>query len=100
MTPNDNQNDLMYLQELVILMIKADSRRGAVDSKAITLNGLLRKVPTLNVQTTSASALQLRKQMEEKVRKDATQVDDPWLIFLTREYVGKICFLHDVDNAG
>jgi hypothetical protein len=96
MTPNDNQNDLMYLQELVILMMKADSRRGAVDSDAITLEGLLRKVPTLNVQTTSASALQLRKQMEDKVSLEATQVDDPWLLFLSREYVGKICFLHDI----
>ena len=25
----------------------------------------------------------------------ATQGDDPWLVHLTKEYVGKICFLHD-----
>jgi hypothetical protein len=61
MTPSDNQNDLVYLQELVVLMMKADSRRGAVDNDDVTLEGLLRKVPTLNVETTSASALLLRK---------------------------------------
>jgi hypothetical protein len=34
--------------------------------------------------------------LEERVNLKATQVDDPWLVFLTEEYVGKICFLHDI----
>ncbi len=34
--------------------------------------------------------------MEEEVCRQATQTDDPWLIFLTNEYVGKICFLDDI----
>jgi hypothetical protein len=96
MTPSDSSNDREYLQELVVLMMKADSRRGALDTEAIPLEGLLRTVPTLNVETTSAHALNLRKQLDTKVCLQATQVDDPWLIFLTREYVGKICFLHDI----
>ena len=96
MTPSDNQNDREYLQELVVLMMKADFRRGALDTEAVALEGLLPTVPTLNLETTSAHALKLRKQLETKVCLQATQVDDPWLIFLTREYVGKICFLHDI----
>ncbi len=62
----------------------------------VDLEGLLRAVPTLNVETTSAHALKLRKTLESKVCLQATQVDDPWLIFLRREYCGKICFLHDI----
>ena len=47
MTPSNSQNDLEYLKELVILMMKADSCHGAVDNEAVALSGLLRKVPTL-----------------------------------------------------
>ncbi len=36
MTPSDNQNELEYLQELVILMMKADSRRGATDNEEVS----------------------------------------------------------------
>ncbi len=32
MTPSDHRNELDYLKALVILMTKADSRRGTVDS--------------------------------------------------------------------
>ena len=96
MTPSDQQNELEYLKELVIHMMKADSRRGAVNTEPIALEGLLRKVPTLNVGTTSANALKLRKDMETAACLQATQMDDPWLIFLTTQYVGKICFLHDI----
>ena len=96
MTPSNSQNDLKYLKELVILMMKADSRRGAVTNETIAMSGLLRKVPTLNVQSTNATALRLQKNMEDAVCVQATQADDPWLLFLTAEYVGRICFLHDV----
>jgi hypothetical protein len=40
----------------------------------------MRKVPTLNMQTTNARALDLRKKMEEKICVQATQTDDPWLL--------------------
>ena len=96
MTPSNNRNELDYLQALVVLMMKADSKRDTVDNAPIKLTGLLRKVPTLNVQTTNAIALQRRQALEDEVCLEAAQADDPWLIFLTNEYVGKICFLHDI----
>ena len=34
--------------------------------------------------------------MEDSVCLQAAQGDDPWLVFLTDEYVCKICFLHDI----
>ncbi len=57
---------------------------------------MLRKVPTLNLQTTNANALKRRQDLEDEVCLQAAQADDPWLLFLTNEYVGKICFLHDI----
>ena len=45
MKPNDDRNELEYLKSLVILMMKADSRRGAVDNEAIQLTGTLILVP-------------------------------------------------------
>jgi hypothetical protein len=53
-------------------------------------------VPTLNLQSTNTRALELRKQLEAEVCLQATQTDDPWLLFLTKEYVGKICFLNEI----
>jgi hypothetical protein len=96
MTPSDNRNDLEYLTALVILMMKADAKRGEVDTGPLKLNGILRKVPTLNLQGTNAQALKLRKEQEDLVCVEASQGDDPWLVYLTNEYVGKICFLHDI----
>jgi hypothetical protein len=34
--------------------------------------------------------------MEKSLCLKATQADDPWLLFLTREYVGKVCFLDNI----
>ena len=96
MMSNDSQSEVDYLQELVVLMLKADSRRGAVDSEAVALSGLLRAVPTLNVLSTNAKALKLRQQMEDRLCQNAQQTDDPWLLFLSKEYIGKICFLDDI----
>jgi hypothetical protein len=96
MTPNDDRNDLDYLKALVILMMKADAKRGSMDNGPLKISGLLRKVPTLNVQGTNAEALKLRQQQEDLVCLQATQEDDPWLVFLTERYIGKICFINDI----
>ena len=53
-------------------------------------------MPTLNLQSTNTRALELRKTLEAEVCLQATQSDDPWLLFLTKEYVGKNCFLNDI----
>ena len=37
--PSDDQNELDYLKALVILMMKADSRRGAVEHEDLQLTG-------------------------------------------------------------
>jgi hypothetical protein len=76
--------------------MKADAKRGEVATVPLKINGLLRKVPTLNLQGTNAQALKLRKEQEDEVCLQATQGDDPWLVYLTHECVGKIRFLHDI----
>ena len=40
--------------------------------------------------------MKLRHALEKEVCLQATQADDPWLVFLTNEYVGKICFMEDI----
>jgi asparagine synthetase A len=39
LTPSDDRNELEYLQSLVILMMKADSRRGGIDNETLKLTG-------------------------------------------------------------
>ncbi len=41
-------------------------------------------------------SIQAKKQQEIAVGLTACQVDDPWLVMLDAEYVGKLCFLHDI----
>ncbi len=53
-------------------------------------------MPTLNVDSTNPRALTLRRDLEKEMCLQATQSDDPWLIFLTNEYVGKVCFMDDI----
>jgi len=40
MTPSDNRNELEYLQALLVLMMKADAKRGTVDNAPVQLSGL------------------------------------------------------------
>ena len=47
MTPSDNRNEMEYLQALVVLMMKADAKRGTVDNAPLKLSGLKRTI-TLN----------------------------------------------------
>jgi hypothetical protein len=53
MKPSDDRNELEYLKALVILMMKADSRRGAVDSEVLQLTGIAKYLnPSLNIVLT------------------------------------------------
>ena len=53
MKPNDDRNELEYLKALVILMMKADSRRGAVDNEVLQLTGIAKYLnPSLNIVVT------------------------------------------------
>jgi hypothetical protein len=45
MKPSDDRNELDYLKALVILMMKADSRRGAVDNEVLHLTGTSKIFP-------------------------------------------------------
>jgi hypothetical protein len=53
MKPSDDCNELEYLKALVILMMKADSRRGAVDNEVLQLTGIAIDLnPSLNIVLT------------------------------------------------
>lgn len=53
MKPSDDSNELEYLKALVILMMKADSRRGAVINEVLQLTGIAKCLnPSLNIVLT------------------------------------------------
>jgi hypothetical protein len=79
------------------LMMVADSRRypnGQADDPV--MNGLVRRNPVLSLASTDPFSIKAKKQQEIATGLTATQVDDPWLVLLEEEYVGKLCFLNDV----
>ena len=58
MTPSDNRNEIEYLQALLVLMMKADAKRGTVDSAPLKLSGL-KPSTTLNSSLLLTLALTL-----------------------------------------
>jgi hypothetical protein len=60
------------------------------------LSGLVRSNPVLSIASTDPISIQAKKQQEIVVGLTACQVDDPWLVLLDADYVGKLCFLHDI----
>jgi hypothetical protein len=41
-------------------------------------------------------SIRAKQQQQIAIGLQAAQSDDPWLIELEREYIGKFCFLHDI----
>jgi hypothetical protein len=97
MTPQDKSDTLMYMKKLVIKMMDADSKRAhPADEPAMQLSGLLRTVPTLSHESTNPKAVAAKQALENTITIAATQEDDPWLLFLEKEYVLQLCFLYDI----
>ena len=61
------------------------------------LSGLIRSTPVLEAETTNPISTEAKKSMDDYyLVSQAEQVDDPWLLFLEKEYKGQVCFLHDI----
>ena len=87
-TSTDEADAMAYLSDLVGAMIGIDSKR--------TFSGLIRSTPVLEAETTNPISTEAKKSMDDYLVSQAEQVDDPWLLFLEREYKGQVCFLHDI----
>jgi len=78
-------------------MIIADSRRNAsANTTDPGVIGLVRNNPVLSLASTDPLSVKAKQQQAIAVGLTATQIDDPWLVMLDEEYVGKLCFLNDV----
>ncbi len=100
MTPtNDNSDKLVYLKLLLVLkMMNADGKRGSSRAEEpVQLSGLLRTVPTLSHESVNPLALNAKAALDKSITTAATQCDDPWLIFLEKQYLLKLCFLSIVN---
>jgi hypothetical protein len=91
------KDKVSYLKKLVELMMLADSRRNPnAISKDPVLSGLVRNNPVLSLGSTDPLSIKAKQQQAVAVGLTASQIDDPWLVILDAEYVGKLCFLNDV----
>jgi hypothetical protein len=95
-TPSNGEDKVEYLTKLVLAMMKADSRRHISTEDDETLNTLVRSNPVINQASTDPVSIRAKQQQQIAIGLQAAQSDDPWLIELEREYIGKFCFLHDI----
>ena len=96
MTPSQGEDKLKYIKELVLLMMQADTRRQPAMFVDQTLKGLVRINPIISSASTDPISIRAKEKQDSEVGLKATQMDDPWLVTLDREYVNKLCFLHDI----
>ena len=97
MTPNDKSDTMAYLKTLVLKMMDADAKRNRpVHDDSMQISGLLRTVPTLSHASINPLALAAKSALNQSMTTAATQGDDPWLLFLEKEYLSKLCFLSDI----
>ena len=96
MTPSHGEDKLTYIKELVLLMMQADTRRQPAMLMDQTLKGLVRINPIISSASTDPISIRAKEKQDSEVGLKATQMDDPWLATLDREYVNKLCFLHDI----
>jgi hypothetical protein len=96
MTPSQVEDKHKYIKELVLLMMQADARRQLAMFMEPTLTGLVRLNPIISSASTDPISIRAKENQDAEVGLKATQMDDPWLVTLDREYVNKLCFLHDI----
>ena len=96
MTPSNGEDKNQYLKELVLLMMRADGRRQPSTAFAPTLAGLVRINPIINLASTDPLSTKAKARQDLEIGLKVAQADDPWLVSLDLEYVGKLCFLHDI----
>jgi hypothetical protein len=96
MTLSNGEDKHDHLKELVLKMMKADTRCQPSTAVEPTLSGLVRLNPIINCASTDPVSKRAKKQQDIAIGLKAIQSDDPWVVELDREYVGKLCFLHDI----
>jgi hypothetical protein len=77
-------------------MMKADARREHSVTVEPTLSGLVWLNPIIHCASTDPVSMRAKAIQDNVVRLKAMQSDNPWLVELDREYIGKLCFLHDI----
>ena len=77
-------------------MMRVDGRRQPSTAFAPTLAGLVRLNPIINLASTDPLSTKAKASQDLAIGFKVAQSDDPWLVDLDREYVGKLCFLHDI----
>ena len=82
-----------YLQQLLELMIEHDVKQESV--VPVHDMDIVRGLPAISVAHTSARSKDLKQQLKEDVRKECAPVDDPCLVSLRDEYLGKILYVDD-----
>ncbi len=81
----------------MLQMMDADGKRDRPsNADAAQLSELLRTVPTLSHESMNPLAVAAKQALDQSVTAAATQGDDPWLLFLEKDYLLKLCFLIDI----
>ena len=96
LTPSNGEDKHEYIKKLVLLMMKADSRRQPSSDVQPILSGLVRLNPVIHSASTDPVSTRAKAQQDIAIGLKVAQSDDPWLVALDEEYVGKVCYLHDI----
>jgi hypothetical protein len=88
-----HKSELQYLQDLAEIMVKHD-RSHNKDCSALSID-LVRPVPKISEEHTSAYGKTLRNNLEAMMSSKAAPQDDVLAVQLLQEYKGKMIFVND-----
>jgi hypothetical protein len=86
------QDQIVYLRELLSLMIAEDQGRTLQPTLQPEDTKLVRALPVISDSFVNPLSVRLKKEQEAYVRAMASPTDNPWLVKLQDEYVGKILY--------
>ena len=99
-SPSDEEDGLAYLTRLLELMITDDVKEGRYDAGRLQEAQaaeviIARELPVISEEHTSAYSKMLKKKAKEEAAALMDVEDDPVLVRLMDEYVGKVLFDED-----
>ena len=94
--PPEGKDEIAYLQELTEKMVAHDLEVGQISAAPVVR--LARSLHLMCAKYTLAQSTTLKKELQEKMAKAATPVDDEMLVQLAAKYTGRLFYDYERDK--
>jgi len=87
-----NKQRIAYLREVLLIMMDEDATRPLDPTHGTATTNLVRLLPVIAEEFVNPLVVRLKAEQEALVQAMAAPKDNPWLVKLQQEYIGKILY--------